>query len=144
MLAYYRSQHDKQSWTAAIATILDATAILSASQDARYRDQAKLTFAMARHTIIDLSGVLRAAPTPVKPRLSDEDFERLWAQLATSGLLLPLRDEFRRRLFEISETYEPHVVAIANWLVVPLPSWLPEADAQDDWQTGMGQVESVH
>ncbi len=144
VLAYYRSQHDKQSWLAAIATILDTSAILCAAQDPRYGDQAQLTFAMARHTVIDLAGVLRAFATLAKPRLSDEGFDHLWLQLLASGLSLPPREDFHQRLLEISETYEPHVVAIANWLVVPLPSWLPEADARDDWQTGMEQVESVH
>lgn len=144
VLAYYRSQHDKQSWLAAIATILDTSAILCASGDARYGDQAKLTFAMARHTVIDLSGVLRAFPTPTQPRLSEADFEHLWLQLLASGLSLPAREEFHERLFAISETYEPHVVSIANWLVVPLPTWLPEADARDDWQTGMEEVKGVH
>ena len=137
VLAFYRSQHDKQSWLAAIATILDTTAALRASGDPRFADQAKLTFAMARHTVIDLSGVLRAFPAPGEPRLAPADFEHLWLLLLGSGLSLPPREEFHRRLYEICETYEPHISALADWLVIPLPAWLPEVDARDDWQTGM-------
>lgn len=140
VLAFYRSQHDRQSWLAAIATILDTTAVLRASGDPRFADQAKLTFAMARHTVIDLAGVLRAAPVSGEPRLTETDFEHLWLTLAAAGLSLPSRAEFQRQLSEISATYESQVEAISRLLLIPLPAWLPEAGARDDWQTGIQQT----
>ena len=56
--------------------------------------------------------------------------------LVTAAVELRLA-EFHRRLYEICETYESHISALADWLVIPLPAWLPEVDARDDWQTGM-------
>src|SRR5262249_44649971 len=49
VLSYYRSQHDNQSWLAALTCILDATAIyLSLVKDVN-PFQAQLTFAISRH-----------------------------------------------------------------------------------------------
>ena len=55
VLSYYRSQHDNQSWLAALTTILDASALVIVGvQDACAR-QAQLTFAMARRAVADLA-----------------------------------------------------------------------------------------
>src|SRR5262245_47104121 len=62
VLSYYRSQHDNQSWLTALTTLLDASALVIVSvQDACAR-QAKLTFAIARHTVVDVTQVLGRAP----------------------------------------------------------------------------------
>ena len=55
MLRFYRSQHDNQSWVAALTTILDTSALLIAAVDGADGHQARLTFAMARHAAVDLS-----------------------------------------------------------------------------------------
>ena len=36
---------------------------------------------------------------------------------------------------ELRATYKPFVSALAKRIQVPLPPWLPPADALDDWQT---------
>ncbi len=62
VLSYYRSQHDNQSWLTALTTILDASALVMVGiQDACAR-QARLTFAMARHAVVDLAQVLGRPP----------------------------------------------------------------------------------
>ena len=62
VLSYYRSQHDNQSWLTALTTILDASALVIVGiQDACAR-QARLTFAMARHAVVDLAQVLGRPP----------------------------------------------------------------------------------
>ncbi len=59
-LGYFRSQHDRQSWVAALCCILDANAVLIAlSSDATARP-IQLAFAMARHTAVDLGPHVRA------------------------------------------------------------------------------------
>ena len=45
VLTYYRSQHDNQSWIAALTTILDTTALLITSVKNPDGYQARLTFA---------------------------------------------------------------------------------------------------
>src|SRR5439155_6213822 len=62
VLAYFRSQHDNQSWLAALTTILDASSLIMAGLKGRSSSQAKLTFAMARHTVVDLCQVFNAEP----------------------------------------------------------------------------------
>src|SRR5262249_8204919 len=52
VLSYYRSQHDNQSWLAALASILDTCAILMVEIKNANLYQAQLTFAMARHAAV--------------------------------------------------------------------------------------------
>src|SRR5205807_2457407 len=65
VLGYYRSQHDNQSWLAALACVLDTCALVLTVADGADRTQARLTFAMARHTLVDLGLVLQRAPVAV-------------------------------------------------------------------------------
>ena len=59
VLCYYRSQHDNQSWLSALTTILDVCALLITTIEGPASRQAQLTFAMARHAIVDLSHVFQ-------------------------------------------------------------------------------------
>src|SRR5439155_8729231 len=63
LLSYYRSQHDNQSWLAALTAILDSCAILIVGIKGHNPYQAQLTFAMARHAAVDLALVLRTPPS---------------------------------------------------------------------------------
>ncbi len=54
LLCYFRSQHDNQSWLSAVTAILDTCAVLLSIVDCSACRQARLTFAMARHTVVDL------------------------------------------------------------------------------------------
>src|SRR5580698_3701173 len=57
ILCYYRSQHDNQSWLSALVAILDSCALLISIVEGTPARQAQLTFAMARHALIDLGHV---------------------------------------------------------------------------------------
>jgi len=70
VLAYFRSQHDNQSWLAALTTILDVCAVVIAGIDGLAPWQARLTFAMARHTVVDLAQIVNAPPAPLARRSS--------------------------------------------------------------------------
>src|SRR5262249_5701683 len=67
VLGYYRSQHDNQSWVAALTCILDTSALLIAGVDGADSYQARLTFAMARHAAVDLALVTQTAPVSPQP-----------------------------------------------------------------------------
>jgi hypothetical protein len=140
VLAWYRSQHERQSWLAAITVILDSSAALLAMPDPRYAAQARVAFAIARHTIIDLAETFRVSNAPVHERLRDGDFARLCAVLQAANYPLPDVDAFRTSLDEIRSTYERHIANIGSHLVLAVPGWLPEPGASDDWQTGMEQL----
>jgi hypothetical protein len=84
VLGYYRSQHDNQSWLAALACALDVSALLLTVVDSADRQQAKLTFAMARHALVDLALVLRRPPATVEDRLPPERLAKLLATLRSA------------------------------------------------------------
>lgn len=135
ILAYYRSQHQEQSWLAGLTTILDAAALLLAGIDGALTRRTRLTFAMARHAAADLSHILGARPQPAASRrLSAADFTHLRAMLAQAGVPLREGPEADTMLTHLRQMYEPFVSALADRLLMPLPSWLPPPGATDIWK----------
>ena len=61
LLCYFRSQHTNQSWISALTAMLDASALLIAGVRGHEARQAQLTFAMARHAVVDLAQIFSAA-----------------------------------------------------------------------------------
>jgi hypothetical protein len=134
ILAYFRSQHDAQSWIAALTTILDVCALAIVGIDGVPRRPAYLTFAMARHAIGDLSHVLAAPPRPpAGDRLPPEDLARLRAVLTAAGVILRAGPAADEQLAALRRLYEPYVNALALHLLMPLPPWLPDPAARDNW-----------
>jgi len=136
VLSYFRSQHDNQSWLAALTTILDTCALVLAGIDGAPAHQAQLTFAIARHAVVDLSQTFNTPPSPPDPeRLPPAELRRLRASLAAVGV--PLRDgsAVDQRLAELRRLYEPYVNALANHLFMALPLWIAPSDTFDNWQT---------
>lgn len=136
VLSYYRSQHDNQSWLAAITTILDTCALLIVGvKDARPY-QAQLTFAMARHAIVDLALVFKTPPLlPDPDRLPEDRLVQVRALLRAAGLLLREGAAVDAKLAELRAMYEPFVNALAHFLLFTLPPILPEKATVDNWQT---------
>src|SRR5947207_2758424 len=134
-LAYFRSQHYNESWLAALTTILDASAFIIVGLEGWCARQAELTFAMARHAVVDLAQVFSTPPRPTAERLSSAQLAGLRKRLASDGLGLPARPDFEPRLTELRRMYEPYVEALAHHLAVPLPPWVREAERPDNWQT---------
>jgi hypothetical protein len=136
VLCYYRSQHSNQSWLAALTSILDTSALVMAGVDGIPPRQAQLTFAMARHAIADLAQIFNTPPrTSGKDRLSPADLERLREVLGAAGVRLHDGVAIDRRLSELRRMYEPYANALAEFLLMPLPPWLPAGGGFDSWQT---------
>src|SRR6266571_9239002 len=136
VLCLFRSQHDNQSWLAALTTILDTSALVMVGIEGACGEQAQLTFAMARHAMVDLAQIFSAAPREsATDRLSSSDLEKLRDGLQKAGL--PLRDgpAANQRLLELRRMYEPYVHALAINLYVNVPAWVPLTDKPDNWQT---------
>src|SRR5215510_14613014 len=77
-LSFFRSQHDNQSWVAALTAILDTCALVIARLDDESITAARLTFAMARHAVVDLCAVFALpATSPPVDRLPAPEEERL-------------------------------------------------------------------
>jgi hypothetical protein len=135
VLSFFRSQHNNQSWLAALTTILDATALVIVGVDGMQSDQAKMTFAMARHAVVDLSQVVVAEFDPHFPdRLPVAELARLRKVLADKKLVLREGIEAEQKLAALRAMYEPYVHALARSLLIALPPWLHSERKLDNWQ----------
>jgi hypothetical protein len=136
VLSYYRSQHDNQSWLAAVTSILDTCALVIAGVRDACPYQAQLTFAMARHAVVDLALVFKTPPLiPDPDRLPGDRLLRVREVLGEAGLVLRDGSAFDTKLAELRAMYEPFVNALAQFLLFALPPILPEKPAVDNWQT---------
>lgn len=136
LLAYFRSQHDNQSWIGAMTAILDACALTISSVDDVCTKQAQLTFAIARHAVADLCQVFSAAPVPPpEDRLPPETLQLIRETLAHHGTQLIATPEADKKLKELRIVYEPYVHALAERLQQTLPPWIPVKKIKDNWQT---------
>jgi hypothetical protein len=137
MLSYYRSQRDNQSWLAGLAAIMDSCAlIMTGIKDVR-PFEARMTFAMARLTALEMSRVFETKPATRLNRLSRMDFEALAACLGKVGLAWDKPQDAERRLTSLRAIYEPLLEVLSNYLLLPLPGWLPDRTVRDDWQQGV-------
>jgi hypothetical protein len=135
VLAYFRSQHPRQSWLAALTAILDTCALVMAGVDGGATRQAQLTFAMARHAVVDLAQVFLRAPLALATdRLPPASVTGLRAMLADAGVTLPEGVAAERHLCELRQMYEPYVQALSAYLLMPLPPWFRTTVMPDRWQ----------
>ena len=136
VLAYFRSQHNNESWLAALTAILDACALLIASEENFVLRQARLTFAMCRHTVVDLAQVFRTAPRSSDlDRLPGSGLESLSDLLGRAGFHLPEREAAGQKLTELRRMYEPYLQALAHFLSMDLPPWILAKEITDNWRT---------
>ena len=136
VLGHYRSQHDNQSWLAALACTLDTTALLLTVVDGSIRTQARLTFAMARHVVVDLGLVARRMPkAPVDDRLSPARLSELLAALQAVGVQVRDDAEARAKLVELRGLYEPFVTGLATYYRLTIPDVWPTDERPDNWRT---------
>lgn len=164
VVAYFRSQHNNESWVAALAAVLDATALLIAGMSGFHHEpagqaepatrggdavaghevktakqtcarQARLTFAMCRHAVVDLAQVFNAAPHLRIDRLPEEEFERLRAALAGEGLILRDTLEAKEKLNKLRAMYEPYLEGLGQFLLMDVPPWILAGEAIENWRT---------
>jgi len=136
VLAFFRSQHDNQSWVAALTAILDSCALVKAGLEEACKRQAELTFAIARHAAVDLSQIFKTVPQAVPhDRLPGEDLRRIRETLAQQGWQMREAAEMEERLTELRKMYEPYLFSLAQYLRFTIPPWIPAAKGKDNWQT---------
>jgi len=137
VLSFYRSQHSNQSWLGPLTVILDATVLVIAGIDGISKEQARATFKVARHAVVDLAQVVYARYNPDAPeRLTPETFQKITAKLAGSGLRVQQTPQSEQKLRELRMLYEPYVIGIARNLSISLPPWLREDKGKDNWEAG--------
>jgi hypothetical protein len=129
ILGYYRSQHVNQNWLAALTAMVDVAAFVSAVEADGESEAAEITFAIGRHALADLALQYRVTYGRAE-RLSDADFNRLYAAVEDAATRPVGREEARRRLDELREAYEPKAQGLAELLALELPPWLREQDKE--------------
>jgi Ion channel len=151
VLAYFRSQHDNQSWINSLTAILDACALTISGMEDVCARQAQLTFAIARHAVADLCQVFSVVPLPPdKDRLPPEVLRLIRETLAKHGTKLSETEEANQKLAELRALYEPYVYGLAERFKHSLPGWVPAKKSKDNWQTtawttnGTAAAELVH
>ncbi|HEX8981468.1 MAG TPA: potassium channel family protein [Ktedonobacterales bacterium] len=136
MLGFFRSQHEHQSWLAGLTTILDACALIIVGVDGVPANQARLTFAMARHAAVDLAQIIGTQPDKqCYKRMPTDDIPRLRAFLEQAEAPLREGPDADAKLNQLRLLYEPYVYALSRRLLMELPPWLPNNDEVDAWRS---------
>ena len=134
LLCYFRSQHNNQSWISALTSVLDASALLIAGVRGSEARQAQLTFAMARHALVDLAQIFSLAPINDAPdRLPPERYQQLHDMLRESGVKVCFDDHSSDRLREMRALYEGYALALSEYLRMPMPPWISDRPHKDNW-----------
>lgn len=135
VLIYYRSHHDNQSWVASITAIADTCALILTGVEGVDRWQAQLTFAILRHTLVDLLAVANVMPAASYPeRLPRQELNVLRDYLEAAGVHCSRSPEADEQLRRLRAMYEPYVSSLSNYLVLPIPPWKSAGIVQDNWK----------
>lgn len=134
LLCYFRSQHSNHSWIGALTAVLDVCALMIAGVQDHAARQAQLTFAIARHALVDIAQIFSLPPaTDMEDRLPPERFEALYAMLCQSGVRVCRDGESMERLRKMRLLYEGYSVTLSRFLRMPLPPWVAEHPHKDNW-----------
>jgi hypothetical protein len=133
-LCYFRSQHSNQSWIGALTSVLDTSALLIAGVQGHEARQAQLTFAMARHALVDLSQIFALSPVTNAPdRLPPARYHELYGLLCQGGVSVCRDGHSYERLRDMRALYEGYAEALGNYLRMPLPPWIADTPHKDNW-----------
>src|SRR3984957_15491724 len=144
VLCYFRSQHDNQSWLAAFTAVLDVCALLIAYGEGTAKWQSRLTFAIARHAVVDLGEVLRVPACPrAQDRLPPKDVIQVRNFLLECRPSSKCGDAGTKKLSELRDMYEPYLNALSKRLLMPLPTWGVGQRSVENWKrTAWGKISS--
>jgi hypothetical protein len=132
VLSFYRAQHWGQSWLVSVTTLLDSCALLIVGADGIPAEQAKLTYRMGLHLLKDLTDALGLAPDPrSRGRLTEADVPALIAAMEASAIPWTVGLRQAVQLLRLVRRYELYLMPLSEWLVIPLPDWVPAADEEE-------------
>jgi hypothetical protein len=135
VLSYFRSQHENQSWLAALTTMMDVATVWQAAKAEGKTWTARRMYAIGRHALGDLSQVLQAAPRfDGADRLSEVEARSIHQDMTDAGATIDF-ELFWDRLKNLRKGYEPYASALAEELMMELPTWMPVDGRKDNWET---------
>ncbi len=137
VLSFFRSQHSNQSWLGALTVMLDVTSLVIVGIEGIRPEQAKLTFAMARHAAVDLAQVVHADyDANVPSRLTMAGLEQIRTSLKANGLRLREDEAADQKLAKLRSLYEPYIEGTSRRLLIAVPAWIRTERKKDNWQSG--------
>ena len=138
MLAYYRSQHDNQSWLAGLACIMDSCALVLVGVPELPPLQARMTFTMGRQILVEMAQSFATKPSRYDggDRLAHAGYVQMEAALAEAGVQWEDSAEAEATLAALRATYEPLLDGLAKYLLLNVPTWMPVDGAMDHWEKG--------
>jgi hypothetical protein len=115
--------------------MLDTCTFLLAGLKTNDPYRAQLTFAMARHAVVDLSLVLKLQSCDRQcHRLSTDQLRWLREQLLAAGVEMHEVEVAEPRLAALRAMYEPFVSALSRFFHFDLPAIVLDQPAIDNWQ----------
>ena len=129
VLSFYRAQHWGQSWLVSLTIVLDCCALLIVGGDGLAAEQARLTYRMGLHLLKDLTDALSLSIDPDGPtRLTEAELPAVIAAMEASAVPWRIGPRQSVQLQRLVRRYELYLVPLAEWLVIPLPGWIPAVD----------------
>jgi hypothetical protein len=136
VLSFYRAQHVGRFWLISLATVLDSCALLMVGGEGLLAAQARLTYRMGLRLLTDLTEALGIpAHSRRRVRLTETDLPGLVEATKSSKLSLTLGPDQAPELLRLVRRYDSKLVNLADWLVIPLPSWVPPVELVDETGT---------
>jgi hypothetical protein len=132
-----------------LTTVLDTCTFLIVGVKGADPYQAQLTFAMARHALVDLALIFHTPPkNSDQDRLPLEQLHKLRVDLTEAGLEMEGGPDVDSKLAQLRRLYEPFALALAEFFQFNLPPVILEKAKADNWQTsawtrraaGIGQL----
>jgi hypothetical protein len=133
MLAFYRSQHDDQSWLATLAVIMDLTTLLLALGPESMLLSASAAFLSARRVLEEICTSLGVEPLQqesIQPRVSHQDWSEIVEFLKLSSWSALEKSIDTSSIEALVGTYEPKLQALSCYLLLPLPRFAPHEAGQ--------------
>lgn len=145
VLAYFRSQHDNQSWLGSLIVILDLCSLFMVGLEGVCQYQAKMTFAITRHALVDLSQIFNAPPASdgSYDRLPSEELAALRLFIEQNGFRFSNGNNAEVELTRLRALYEPYAFSMARFLQVELPPWIKHGTVKDNWKTSAWREQSA-
>jgi hypothetical protein len=140
VLSFYRAQHWGQSWLVSLTITLDSCVLLIVGGDGLAAEQARLTYRMGLHLLKDLTGALALAVDPRgRGRLTEAELPVLVAALEASAIPWAVGSRETVQLLRLARRYEVYLLPLSEWLVIPLPEWVPAADGEPEADDADGE-----
>lgn len=133
ILPFFRSNHEGESWVAAMGAVLDAATLLitTVRGDIMGRDQplgaARIMYRMGCHTVIDLShyfGYRFDEDPNAPPGVEKSEFRAARQQLAQAGFVLVDEETSWREFAAKRAVYAASLNELSKFLAAPPAQWI--------------------